>query len=123
VSAFQLRKASLLSLNEDHGKDFKCLTISLWMRLRDPCRLQRKKGVKDGSSSSSALLAASSQLSSKHWFARAIVRISFTMSTESSTRNHFFDILKKIKQFSERSEAFRSWKAETREAEMIPKRE
>ncbi|GJW45167.1 hypothetical protein Tco_0073966 [Tanacetum coccineum] len=56
-------------------------------------------GVKDGSSSSSALLAASSQLSSKRWFARAIVRISSTMSTESSTRNHFFDILEKIKQF------------------------
>ncbi|GJW61017.1 hypothetical protein Tco_0110352 [Tanacetum coccineum] len=49
-------------------------------------------GVKDGSSSSSALLAASSQLSLKRWFARAIVRISSTMSTESSTRNHFFDI-------------------------------
>ncbi|GJY27527.1 hypothetical protein Tco_0403294 [Tanacetum coccineum] len=38
---------------------------------------------------SSALLTASSQLSSKRWFARAIVRISSTMSTESSTRNHF----------------------------------
>ncbi|KAK8652184.1 hypothetical protein V6N13_061206 [Hibiscus sabdariffa] len=60
----------------------------------------RCSGVKDGSSSSSALLAASSQLSSKRWFARAIVRISSTMSMESSTRNHFFDILEKIKQFS-----------------------
>ncbi|KAK8610009.1 hypothetical protein V6N13_026553 [Hibiscus sabdariffa] len=59
----------------------------------------RCSGVKDGSSSSSALLAASSQLSSKRWFARAIVRISSTMSTESSTCNHFFDILEKIKQF------------------------
>ncbi|GJT90170.1 hypothetical protein Tco_1079015 [Tanacetum coccineum] len=56
-------------------------------------------GVKDGSSSLSALLAASSQLSSKCWFACVIVRISSTMSTELSTRNHFFDILEKIKQF------------------------
>ncbi|GKG12706.1 hypothetical protein Tco_0346943, partial [Tanacetum coccineum] len=55
--------------------------------------------IKDGSSSLSALLAVSSQLSSKRWYARTIVRISSTMSTESSTRNHFFDILEKIKQF------------------------
>ncbi|GJR54664.1 hypothetical protein Tco_1405185 [Tanacetum coccineum] len=56
-------------------------------------------GVKDRSNSSSALLVASSQLSLKRWFARAIVRILSTMSTESSTRNHFLDILEKIKQF------------------------
>ncbi|GJU54980.1 hypothetical protein Tco_1228694 [Tanacetum coccineum] len=46
-------------------------------------------GMLDADVISSALLAASSQLSSKRWFARAIVRISSTMSMESSTRNHF----------------------------------
>ena len=42
------------------------------------------------------LIAKSSQLSSKRWFARAIVRISSTMSTESSTPAvatiSFFDV-------------------------------
>ncbi|GJZ59748.1 hypothetical protein Tco_0615564 [Tanacetum coccineum] len=81
------------------GKGVK-LNASLAHSERISALAEVEKGVKDGSSSSSALLAASSQLSSKRWFARAIVRISSTMSTESSTRNHFFDILEKIKQFS-----------------------
>ncbi|GJR99393.1 hypothetical protein Tco_0315902, partial [Tanacetum coccineum] len=51
------------------------------MEMASSCSLSAS--VKDGSSSSSALLAASSQLSSKRWFARTIVRISSTMSTES----------------------------------------
>nr|GEX47381.1 ATPase subunit 4 [Tanacetum cinerariifolium] len=45
-----LRNALLLSLNEDQGKNFKCLTISLWMRLRDPLSpIKKRSGVEEWS--------------------------------------------------------------------------
>nr|GEZ27717.1 cytochrome c biogenesis FN, mitochondrial [Tanacetum cinerariifolium] len=93
-----LNKVLLLPSLTSKGKGVK-LNASLVHSERISALAEVEKGVKDGSSSSSVLLAASSQLSSKRWFAYANVRISSTMSMESSTRNHFFDILEKIKQF------------------------